>query len=121
VSKCASSLNACIGTAKNASGVAACNEANAKCVASSLNVTLPDVPVSKVVSCAETAAKCALDASSVSDVTGCARGLTSCAAAVVGVGGNPETPSCSQKWTSCVASNPLNFLKCAADLTGCKD
>jgi len=119
VTSCTTALNGCIAEATRPSALTACTETEAKCIAQSLGVTLPDVPVAKVVDCAQTAAECTLDASSASDVTACARGLTSCAAAAVGVGGDPKPQTCEQKFTTCMGRNPLNFLKCGAELSGC--
>ncbi|HLK41453.1 MAG TPA: hypothetical protein VKU41_32110, partial [Polyangiaceae bacterium] len=92
--------------------------AGATCVAGGLGVTLPNVSVEGVVQCADTAANCALAATTVSDVTTCASTLTSCAASAAGVT-SPAPLTCAQKFTACLAKNPLNFLTCAAQLSTC--
>ena len=86
-----------------------------------LGVTLPDVSISGVVTCAENAAGCTLDATTVAGVTKCATTLTSCAASAAGVGSAPPAPpTCEQQFTACINKNPLNFLGCAANLATCK-
>jgi hypothetical protein len=121
VSDCTKSLNGCIAEASNASGLTACNEQQVTCVAGSLGVELPKVPLSKGVECAEDAASCALDAESVRAVANCAESLRKCAVSVVEATDAPEQLSCEKKWTVCVGNDPLKFLQCAAELAGCKD
>jgi hypothetical protein len=53
-------------------------------------------------------------------VTSCATTLTSCAASAAGVGTTPNPQTCQQKFTACLAANPLNFLGCGAALAVCK-
>ncbi|MDB4971695.1 MAG: hypothetical protein JWN48_36 [Myxococcaceae bacterium] len=121
VNTCRTELDGCIAAAANATALAACSEDSAVCVADTLHVTLPNVPVSKVVDCAETAATCALHVSSVRDVSACATALSSCAGNVVGSVELPKPLTCEQKWTACMASNPLNFFKCSSALNSCQD
>lgn len=121
VSDCTKALNGCIAEASNASGVTACSERQVACVAGSLGVELPKVPVSKAVECAEDAASCTLDAGSVRAVADCADSLRKCAVSVVEATDAPEQLSCEKKWTVCVGNDPLKFLQCAAELAGCKD
>lgn len=121
VSACRVELENCITSATSATALTACSEKSAVCVAATLDVTLPDVPVSDVVECAETASDCAFGASTIREVTSCATGLTSCAADVVGGIDVPEQLTCEQKWTACVAGNPFNFFKCGGELSGCQD
>ncbi len=119
VSSCQTTLNSCIAAATTPAGVTQCSETGATCVASGLGVTLPDVSVTAVVQCAETAASCVLNASSINAVTECTTTLTSCAASAVGTTGAPPAMTCEQKWTACLAANPLNFLTCDLQLLTC--
>jgi hypothetical protein len=121
VNECRLALNSCIENASSATALTACSEESAKCVAGSLDVTLPNVPVSDVVGCTESAAECALGASSVRDVTDCAAALTSCASDVVGSVDVPAQLTCEQKWTACLTKNPLNFFGCGGELATCQD
>jgi hypothetical protein len=121
VSQCQVKLETCIAGAETATALASCSEEGAKCVAAGLDVTLPDVPVSEVVSCTEKATSCTLDASSIREITACASALSSCAADVVGSVDVPEQLSCEQQWTACLAKNPLNFFQCGAGLSSCRD
>jgi hypothetical protein len=119
VSSCQTTLTSCIAAATTPAGVTQCSETGATCVAGGLGVTLPDVSVTGVVQCAQTAATCVLDASSVNAVTECTTTLTSCAASAVGDAGAPPAMTCEQKWTACLAANPLNFLTCDLQLVTC--
>ncbi|MFM2416692.1 MAG: hypothetical protein RL385_1415 [Pseudomonadota bacterium] len=121
VNKCRLTLDSCIAGAETASDIAKCSGQGASCVAGTLNITLPNVPVSEVVHCAETASECAIKASSVRDVTACTTALAACNAEVVGSIDVPPQLSCQQKWTACMAKNPFDFLKCSANLTSCED
>jgi hypothetical protein len=118
VSSCETTLNSCIAAATTPAAVTACTQTGATCVAGSLGVTLPTVSVTGVVQCTETAAKCALDASSVAAVTECATSLTSCVQEAVGTT-TPPPMTCQQKWTACLAKNPLNFVTCDLQLLSC--
>jgi hypothetical protein len=119
VSTCETTLNSCITAAATPAAVTTCSQTAATCVADSVGVTLPTVSVTGVLNCAQTAANCALDAASVASVTACATALTSCAAAAVGTTTAPPPQTCQQKWTACMAQNPLNFLGCGAQLATC--
>jgi hypothetical protein len=121
VSACQTTLNTCISDATTPAAVTACSETGARCVANGLGVTLPDVSVTAVVRCADTAANCALDASTVEDVAACASSLRSCAAEAVGSTSTPPAMTCAQKWTACLARNPLNFLLCDVQLATCQN
>jgi hypothetical protein len=119
VNSCETTLNNCISAAATPAAVTKCSQTGATCVAGGLGVTLPDVTVPAVVQCAETAAKCALAASSIDDLTGCTSNLNICNANAVGQDGAPPVLTCAQKWTACLAKNPLNFLACDVQLLGC--
>jgi hypothetical protein len=119
VNSCETALNGCISDATTPAAVTECSQTGATCVAGALGVTLPDVSIPAVVRCAETAGKCALDASSIDSITGCATTLNSCVANAVGQDGAPPVVTCEQKWTACLAKNPLDFLTCDVQLLGC--
>ena len=121
VSTCTSTLEGCIAEAANAAGVTACTERQVTCVAGTLGVELPKLPLSKAVECTEEAAECALDAGNLRGVTACADSLRKCAVGVVEQTDAPEQLSCEKKWTVCVGNDPLKILVCAAELAGCKD
>jgi hypothetical protein len=118
ISSCQTTLNSCISAASTPADITACSQADANCVANGLGVTLPDVSISGVVKCAQTAADCTLDATTVSAVTACANTLTSCTTEAVGSSAPPPM-TCAQKWTGCIAQNPLNFATCDAQLLTC--
>jgi hypothetical protein len=120
VSSCQTTLNSCISAASTPAAVTACSQTDATCVAKAVGVTLPDVSISGVVTCAQTAANCVLDATSVQNVTTCANSLNSCTAEAVGAVGAPPPMTCAQKWTACLAQNPLNFLQCDSQLLTCQ-
>lgn len=117
VSSCQTTLNSCITAATTPAAITACSQADATCVAGTLGITLPDVSISGVVECAQGAANCVLDASTVQNVTACGNNLTECTTAAVG---NPPPLTCAQKWTACLAQNPLNFLQCDSQLLACQ-
>jgi hypothetical protein len=118
VSSCDTALNSCVAAAATPRDVTSCMQTRAMCVASSLGVTLPDVSVTGVVQCAETAGNCVFDASTPDDVMACTSTLRSCVAEA----GLPTLPpmTCQQKWTTCLAKNPFNFLTCDAQLLTCQ-
>jgi len=119
VTTCTTDLNACIQAATTPSRVTACTEASAVCVAGSLNVTLPNVPVSDVVECTEVAADCTLGAERLSEVTACAEALLDCSADVVAALDAPPVLDCGQVWTACMVRNPFGFFTCAAERRAC--
>lgn len=120
VTDCTLALNACVQAATTPSQITACGEQEAVCVAGSLNVELPNVPVSEVVECTESAADCALAVESLSDVAECVEGLQSCAADVVASLETPPVLDCGKVWTACMTRNPFNFLGCAAERRACE-
>ena len=120
VTACAGDLTACISAASSPSQLTACSETSAECVATTLDVDLPNVvPVTDVVECAETASECTLEVSSLSDVGACADALISCAEAVVDAINVPAPVNCNAQWTSCMFSNPFGFAMCAQELQDC--
>jgi hypothetical protein len=123
--KCRIELDACVAAAGSAAEIAQCTEDSASCVAATLDVQLPEVPLSEVVDCAEQATTCALDVRRISDVLECADSLRECAgevaAGVVEGVPAPQQLTCEQKWTACVTRNPFGFFTCGAELSGCKD
>jgi hypothetical protein len=118
---CNNALRGCVADTSSAAGITECAERQAQCVASSLDVDLPDVPLSEVVDCAESAAQCTLNAESLANVAACADKLRQCAVDVIAAVDVPEALTCEQKWTVCVGNNQLRILTCAAELSGCVD
>jgi hypothetical protein len=121
VNACRTTLNSCIAAAETPAAVTACSETNARCVATGLGVPVPDVSVTAVVRCTDTAANCTLDASTPEDVAACASGLRACVGAAVGSDSTPPAMTCAQKWTACLAKNPLNFVVCDLQLATCQN
>jgi hypothetical protein len=115
VSTCETTLNSCITAATTPAAVTACGQTGATCVAGTLGVTIPNLPVTGVVNCAQTAATCALDAETVDSVTSCATTLTTCVANVA-----QPVLTCDQKFTACLAANPFNFFQCGNQLATCQ-
>lgn len=118
---CNNAVRGCVAEASNAEGVTECAEREAACIANSLDVDLPDVPLSEVVGCAENAGRCALDANSIATVAACADSLRQCAVGIVEAIEAPQELTREQKWTVCVGNDPLAFLRCGAQLAGCED
>lgn len=117
VGMCVNELDACIEDATSPAQLAACQQTDIRCVADSLGVDLPDVPVAEAIQCAETAATCTLEARSIDDVQDCAADLVACNARL----NDPEaTLTCEQKWTQCLLRNPFAFFQCAAELNLCR-
>ncbi len=121
VMECTAALQDCIIAASTPSELTACSEQEALCVASSLGVDLPDIPVSDLVGCAETAAECTREAETVSDIAVCANGLVDCGQAVVDALAVPDLVSCSIAWTTCLLRNPFAFGMCAEELRACQE
>jgi hypothetical protein len=117
IGECNSALASCVDAATSPAALAACNQTQIRCVAGSLGVTLPEVPVAEALQCAEDAAECTLDARSPADVRACAADLVECNQSVVNGPDRPQT--CEQKWTECLVRNPFNFFQCAADYDTC--
>ncbi len=121
VVSCTSALDDCILAASSPSELSACAEQEALCVAESLGVELPEIPVSEVVGCAETAADCTLQSESVSDILGCTNGLIDCGQAVVDALEVPQIVDCNVAWTNCMFRNPLAFIQCSRELRECQN
>jgi len=117
VAACNAALASCIDDATTPAGLAACEQTQIRCVASSLGVTLPQVPVAEALQCAEDAAVCTLESRSVADVRACAADLVECNQSVVNGPNRPQT--CDQKWTECLVRNPFGFFLCAAEYQTC--
>jgi hypothetical protein len=117
VAECNAALAGCIDDATTPAALAACNQTQVRCIASSLGVTLPEIPVAEALQCAEDAAECTLDARSGADVRACAADLVECNQSLVNGPNRPQ--SCEQKWTECLVRNPFNFFQCAADYQTC--
>lgn len=119
VTSCTTDLNACVRAASTPSAVTACTEAEAVCVAGTLDVELPNIPVSEVLSCTEAAADCTLEASRLSDIAACTEDLLDCNADVVASLEAPPVLDCAQVWTACMVRNPFGFFTCAAERRAC--
>jgi hypothetical protein len=117
IGACLATLNSCTAAATTPAQVTACGQAEVRCVATGLGVTLPDVPVAEAVQCAETAAQCGLNATSAAAVRECGAALVACNARLT----MPNKPlTCEEKWTQCLVRNPLNFLGCSLQLANCQ-
>jgi hypothetical protein len=121
VADCGTTRDGCIADADSPASLTACGETAAKCVADTLNVPLPNLPISEVVDCGDKAATCALDATSRADLNDCAATLARCTADAVGTVDVPPALTCAQQWTRCIAGNGGNFLECAGKLAECRD
>lgn len=121
--KCRIEFRSCVDGAETAAAIAECTADNALCVAEIFDVKLPNVPLEDVADCAESATQCAFDASRASDVVACAEKLSACAGQVIEDTTNvPAQLTCEQKWTACVAKDPLfGFITCGGQLASCQD
>jgi len=118
VGECLMMLDDCIEAADSPADLAACNQAQVRCIAGSLDVPLPQIPVAEALQCAETAAECTLEARSIDEVQECAADLVTCNARLT----DPEAElTCEQRWTQCLLRNPFAFFQCSADLTACRN
>jgi hypothetical protein len=117
VGQCLATLDSCTDAATTPAQVTACGQAEVRCVATALGVTLPNVPVAEAVQCAETAAQCALNAKTADAVRECGAQLVACNARLT----DPNKPlTCQEKFTQCLVRNPLNFLGCSLQLATCQ-
>lgn len=116
VTDCLNTLGMCTADAGSASEITQCGQDEVSCVAGSLGVTLPQPPVADAIHCAETAASCVQKATTAAAVRTCAMNFTQCNAGIA-----TTQLTCAQKWTACLARNPLNFLGCTADFSVCTD
>ncbi len=121
VAACNFAVDDCIREASTPAELTACGETQAACVADALGVELPDVPLSEIVGCAETAVDCTLEAQSISSLNECADGLAECAADVVDALNAPAVLDCELAWVSCLLRNPFAFIPCAEELRSCLD
>jgi hypothetical protein len=118
VSSCQTTLNSCIAAAATPADVTACSLNDANCVVGSFGLTPPNSTASAVIKCTDDAANCALEATTQGMLDLCRRRLNGCITEYLG----PATPpplTCAQKWTACLAANPLNFPMCDAQLLTC--
>jgi hypothetical protein len=118
VSSCQTTLSSCIAAAATPADVTTCSLNDATCVVGSFGLTPPNSTASAVIKCTDDAANCALQATTQGMLDLCRRRLTGCVSELVG----PTTPppmTCAQKWTACLAANPLNFATCDAQLLTC--
>ncbi|HTU57986.1 MAG TPA: hypothetical protein VMF89_06125 [Polyangiales bacterium] len=118
---CTNALRGCVADTASAAGITGCSERQAQCVANSLDVDLPDVPLSEVVGCAESAAQCTLGSEDLASVAACADKLRQCAVDIIAEVDVPEALTCEQKWTVCVGNDQLRIFTCAAELSDCRD
>jgi len=118
VSSCQSTLNSCIAAAATPADVTACSLNDANCVVGSFGLTPPTSTASAVIKCTDDAANCALGATTQGMLDLCRRRLQGCITELVGPTTTPPM-TCAQKWTACLAANPLNFPTCDAQLLTC--
>ena len=118
VSSCQTTLNSCIAAAATPADVTACSLNDATCVVGSFGITPPNSTASAVIKCTDDAANCALQATTQGMLDLCRRRLNGC---ITELGGSTTPPAltCAQKWTACLAANPLNFPTCDAQLLTC--
>jgi len=118
VSACQSTLNSCIAAASTPAAVTTCGLNDANCVVGSFGLAPPTSTASALVKCTDDAATCALQATTQGMLDLCRRRLTGCVSELTGT--TPPPPmTCAQKWTACLAANPLNFVMCDAQLLTC--
>jgi hypothetical protein len=117
IEQCRQQLDACVRAAEAPESINSCSEQEARCIANAMKVTVPDnVPVGTLTQCAATATDCALLAPNADTLNGCTLSLASC---INGVATTKLT--CTERWTQCVADQPLLFPICSFELLGCTD
>jgi hypothetical protein len=117
VSECRNALDACVIAAKKPEEIPACSEQESRCVAQGLQVPVPDnVPPGNLIDCAAVAVVCTLAATNLDSLDSCTRAFDRC---VVGDARQPLT--CAERWTQCVADQPLLLPICSLELLGCQD
>lgn len=120
--KCATDAATCADAAEAGSDALKCAEANAECVANTLDVPLPDLPAGDLAACAEAAARCTLDASRASEIAKCTTDLTSCqAGAVDAFQVVDDVADCNAATVRCVAdaADPRALNACAQAQADC--
>lgn len=122
VEDCTAELAECVVGFEVPSEAVECNEDYVQCVAGSLDVPVPDLPLADTVACAEDAAECTLGSSSVREIAGCGAVLTSCTVGnVVDVVGTvDELLSCDGVLSCTIESElPSDAVACVEDEAEC--
>jgi hypothetical protein len=116
VRECTTDYAWCARLASKPSELTACTRTQVECVADTLGVRLPQIPLSEATACTENAIDCTLTARRLRDVDECAIDLVDCANNVV-----TQTPSvkCGTLYTKCLLANPFAFSYCAQKVKNC--
>lgn len=114
---CRTELDECVKAAQIPADIDVCSEREARCIASEMQVEVPDgVPLEVLVQCTYTATECALTALNADSLYGCTLALSQCIDAVIADG-----LSCLERWDQCVAADPLLLPVCSLELLVCRD
>lgn len=117
VQACRKQLDACVSAAQTPQEIPACTEQEARCIAEGLDVSVPeDAPAQSLIGCTTVALLCTLSATNFDSLDSCNRSLDRCITGVV-----QAQLTCEERWTECVAADPLLLPICSLELLGCRD
>jgi len=115
IEQCRRDLDDCVIAAQAPADIEVCSAREARCIAGEMQVPVPDdVPVDSLVKCTYTAAECTLKAPSVDSLGSCTWALEQCIDAAL-----HAQFSCIDKFTQCVADDPLLLPICSLELLVC--
>jgi|GEM_PF-5147850 hypothetical protein len=117
IEQCRRDLDDCVIAAQTPADIEVCSAQEARCIAGEMQVPVPDdVPVDSLIKCTYTAAECTLKALSVDSLGSCTWALEQCIDAAL-----HAQFSCIDKFTQCVADDPLLLPICSLELLVCTD
>jgi hypothetical protein len=116
VNECTTATASCVIKARRPSALARCGEAEVDCIAGTLDINLPDIPLSEATACAEQAVVCTGHSHRLSDITACTGQLVSCAGETIEA---VPVIDCATVFSTCLLANPLRFLQCAQESQSC--
>lgn len=117
VAQCRRALDDCVIAAQTPADIEVCSAQEARCIAGEMQVPVPDdVPPESLIQCTFSAAECALEAPNADSLSSCSWGLEQCIDAAL-----QARFSCIDKFTQCVAANPLLLAICSLELLVCTD
>jgi hypothetical protein len=117
VEHCRQALDECVIAAQVPADIEVCSAQEARCIAGEMQVPVPEeVPVDRLIQCTYTAAECALTALNADSLSSCSWALDQCVAAAL----NAQF-ACIDRFTQCVAANPLLLPICSLELLVCRD
>jgi hypothetical protein len=117
IERCRRALDECVIAAQTPADIEVCSAQEARCIAGEMQVPVPDdVPVDSLIKCTYTAAECTLKAPSIDSLGSCTWALEQCIDAAL-----QAQFSCIDKFTQCIAQDPLLLPICSLELLVCTD